>query len=254
MLGSIFGPDFCSQGEQSFKHNGLAIFAHEFGHTFNLVDLYDFDFNGESKMSSGNGGVGMFDTMSYAYGMKSDNTMPGYLSTYSKMMIDWVVPLEISEDGFYTIMPQEFTRHVYIITDCYPGDEWLIIENRYKYKWNQDWEGDGGIAIYKVDDKAPLQSERGYPGHDNWPAEHYRIAVLQKDGNYDIEKLVNVGDQNDFYVQDDTLEPSGGDPNKWPNTDSIQNGQVDIGLTIRVTTPPGYLMEFEVTGYKPWSG
>lgn len=31
----------------------------------------------------------------------------------------------------------------------------------------------GGIVIYKVDENADRQRARGYPGHMNWPTDHY---------------------------------------------------------------------------------
>jgi len=114
------------------------------------------------------------------------------------------------------------------------------------YKWSSNWGDDAeGIVIYHIDEAVPDQSQRGYPGHPNWPAEHYRVAVLQKDGNNDIEKIVNIGDSNDFFKLGDELGPGPA----WPNTDSYQSGKfVKTGLTIKVKTEPGYIMQFEVTG------
>jgi hypothetical protein len=81
----------------------------------------------------------------------------------------------------------------------------LIIEMRYGLKWDDDFTGHG-IVIYHVDNLAGdsnlIQNTRGYPGHPNWPAEHYRVAVQQADGNYDIEKMVNRGDATDFWTVD----------------------------------------------------
>ena len=92
---------------------------------------------------------------------------------------------------------------IYVITDPFPDKEYLIIEMRYGMKWDEDFTGHG-IVIYHVDNLAGddnlIQSTRGFPGHSNWPAEHYRVAVLQADGRYDIEQLINNGDETDFWT------------------------------------------------------
>ena len=92
---------------------------------------------------------------------------------------------------------------IYVITDPFPDKEYLIIEMRFGMKWDEDFTGHG-IVIYHVDNLAGddnlIQSTRGFPGHSNWPAEHYRVAVLQADGRYDIEQLINNGDETDFWT------------------------------------------------------
>lgn len=85
----------------------------------------------------------------------------------------------------------------------------------------------------------------GYPGKAGWPADHYRVAVQQADGNYDIEKGVNIGDEGDFYRQGSKLS-SGGD---FPNTDSYQGGiRRSTGVNIEVLTESRFIMAFRVTG------
>jgi hypothetical protein len=93
--------------------------------------------------------------------------------------------------------------------------------------------------------KAPGQTQRGFPGHAGWPNQHYRVSVLQADGKYDLEKGVNVGDAGDFWVKDMVLGPG---PDVWPNTDSYQAGQHPTGLSITVLTDPGFIMIFKVEG------
>jgi hypothetical protein len=90
-----------------------------------------------------------------------------------------------------------------------------------------------------------MQTKRGYPGHPNWPADHYRVAVLQADGNYDIEKGVNLGDEFDIFTTNMTLGPG---PDVWPNTDSYQGSQYQTGIKITVVTEPGFVMIIKVEG------
>ena len=76
------------------------------------------------------------------------------------------------------------------------------------------------------------------------------MTVLQADGNYDIEKGVNNGDDGDFWTKGDFLSPGddGGD-DSWPNTDGYSGGKrVQTGIEIEVMTNSQFLMLFRVTG------
>lgn len=96
--------------------------------------------------------------------------------------------------------------------------------------------------IYHIDDVAGSNNEnRGYPGQSGWPSNgnHYRIALLQADGNYNLEKNDNRGDSGDVF------EPGAGrllgpgpqfapGEGTYPNTDGYQNGDIvrtDIYIT-----------------------
>ena len=52
----------------------------------------------------------------------------------------------------------------------------------------------GGLVLDQTDDLAELQMSAGYPGQSGWPTngKHYQVAVLAKDGNYDLEKGNNL--------------------------------------------------------------
>jgi len=137
----------------------------------------------------------------------------------------------------------EISSQVYIIKKNFPEGEYLYIENKQPILWDSNWES-GGLVIYKVDDNKVDQSERGYPGHPNWPQEHYRVQVLQADGLFDIEKGNGVGDVGDMFSSGMSLVP-GGD---YPNTDSFSTGQKQTGITINVLTDSSFIMLFEVSG------
>jgi len=137
----------------------------------------------------------------------------------------------------------EISSQVYVIRKNFPDGEYLYIENKQPMLWDSNFEGNG-LAIYKVDDNADMQKNRGYPGHPNWPNEHYRVHVLQADGKTDIEQGISLGDAGDFWTKGMTLA-SGGD---WPNTNSMTNGLQPTGITINVITDSSFVMVFQVTG------
>ena len=103
-ISSAITDDVCSN-----TPTNMAVAAHEYIHGFKIADLYDQDF---SEPVTGVGGVGAFDTMSYAYGWTRDGARPGYLSPYTKIAADWLTPLVISENGLYAIQPAELSGQV----------------------------------------------------------------------------------------------------------------------------------------------
>lgn len=138
----------------------------------------------------------------------------------------------------------EISSQVYVIKNKFPDGEYLYIENKQPMLWDSNWPN-GGLVIYKVDDNADGQKNRGYPGHPNWPNEHYQVQVLQADGNYDIEQGLSEGDEGDFWTNGMTLG-SGGD---WPNTDAFGDGnRQQTGITISVASDSSFIMLFQVTG------
>lgn len=158
-------------------------------HGFGLYDLYDQDPDGPPILL---GGTGRFGLMSNLHGWNRNEKIPGHLNAFSRDFVGWLEPIEITEDGVYPIQPCEISSQVYVIRNKFPSGEYLYLENRQQILWDSNWRG-SGLVIYKIDDNADRQRTRGFPGHPNWPAEHYQVSVLQKDGNYDIENGNNPG-------------------------------------------------------------
>ena len=71
------------------------------------------------------------------------------------------------------------------------------------------------------------------------------VSVLQADGNYDIERGNNIGDDGDFWRSGNVLGPG---PDVWPKTDSIQGNQFQTNIRITIQSKPGFIMTFRVDG------
>jgi M6 family metalloprotease-like protein len=223
----------------------MGTITHEMFHTFGASDLYD-----PTRFETG--GVGAFDILSLPYGQGFDLARPGSASAYTKIRAGWVIPVEITQDGVYDINASVDSDLVYIIRDKYATDEYLLFENRQVASFDANFWGDGGLVIYHIDEQAGLQNTRGFPGQDGWPGNgnHYRVAVLQADGRYDLEQLRNEGDEGDLYVAGRSLGP--GDGSTYPNTDSYQSGTIiSTGITITDISVSGPTMSFRVTGLQP---
>mmetsp|Transcript_17731 Transcript_17731/g.24952 ORF Transcript_17731/g.24952 Transcript_17731/m.24952 type:complete len:666 (-) Transcript_17731:359-2356(-) len=227
----------------------IGVIAHELIHTWGIPDLYDSSWEGK--------GTGVFDCMSNPYGRAGDSLNPTFLSPWSKMELGWLNPVPLEQDGDYTIAASEINPQVYIVNKGFAPREYLLIENRQPWQWDRDlWQG--GILIWHIDNAVFSQRYRGHPGMENWPGnnEHYKVALLQADGEYHLETNENIGDAQDFYVQGNTLEAGPGtrrvdpkDLHLYPNTDSYQYGNiVSTGIRFFDFSPSQEFMTFSVSG------
>jgi len=215
----------------------LGIVAHEYFHTIGLPDLYDRDGGG----GSGVGGLGGYDVMSNPAGPGHRPKWPGMLSPWSKLELEWIRPIEISESGTYVARPSENVADIYIIRRGYEDDEYLMIENRQPIGYDSRMRG-GGILVYHIDATDNIRSNRpsGFPGQWGWPGNdrHYPVALLQADGKYEIEKGLRDHEPGDFFHGQNVLGPGNGesvatDDGVYPNTDSYVDGIIrPTGLVI----------------------
>ena len=197
----------------------FGVIAHETGHFFGLPDLYDTDQSGE--------GIGSWGLMANSWGFDFSQLHPPHFSAWSKIELGWVTPMVISTPGLYSIDQIETNPQIYRIDSGYPSSEYLLIENRQP-TGIETAIPQGGLCIYHIDDAADYYTE-GYPGQVGWPenGNHYRVAVLQADGNYNLEKDNNRGDSGDVYHAGGVSEIGPG-PGSYPNTDAYQNGTILI--------------------------
>ena len=184
---------------------------------------------------------------------------------WSKVDADWGSPTEITEDGIYTLQPLVTTGEAYRILlgtdEKGEKDEYLLLENRQKLLFDIFMPGTG-LAIYQVDDAAPGQRDKGYPGllDENgidFPenGNHYMVAMLQADGLYDLEQAKDYGDRGDLWTPGGVLGPGNGGT-VHPNTDRYQNGEVvETGITITILEPENDLeVRFQVEGLRVRQG
>jgi M6 family metalloprotease-like protein len=222
-----------------YMHAGTAI--HEIGQMLGAPTLYGPE--------PGNG-LGYYDVMSNPYGFDGDLHHPGSLSAYSKMVLEWADVQEIESEGTYTI--EASSNKIYKISVGFPTDEYYLIENRVNSGYDKGLAGPG-LAIYHVDGSA--NGKPGFPGDGSYPANRYRVSLIQADGRFDLEMEEDQGDNGDLFyagnvdgfTSDGPLvdgEPTGAE---YPNTKSYKDGQfVNTGLTIKDISVPGESMSFTV--------
>lgn len=204
----------------------IGVIAHETGHFLGLPDLYDTNGGGE--------GIGSYCLMANSWGFTSDQLNPPHLSAWSKIALGWINPTPLTASGTYFAPQVESNATVFKITSGYPAGEYLLVENRQPIGFERTMP-QGGLAVWHVDELKGGNTEEGYPGQTGWPAnnQHYRVALLQADGRYDLERGgYGRGDGGDIFHGNGV---STIDPTTVPNTNGYQNG---------IVTPTGNRLSF----------
>ncbi|MEK7989970.1 MAG: M6 family metalloprotease domain-containing protein, partial [Thiotrichaceae bacterium] len=167
----------------------MGVFAHEFGHVLGLPDLYDTD--GPS------GGVGNWELMASGSwnGTKRAGDTPANLSAWSKIKLGWVTPTQVT-----SLLPDEPIESVATSGDIYrflSGTEYYLIENRLRAGFDTGLPA-SGLAIWHIDDTKGSNTAECIPP-TNCAMNHYRVALVQSDNLYQLEKNQNRGDAGDIF-------------------------------------------------------
>jgi len=205
----LFPPPFYEPGR-------IGVICHETGHFFGLPDLYDTD--GSSR------GAGSYCMMANSWGFTGDQLNPPHFSAWCKLELGWATPIPLSYPSGCTARRVEEHPDIFGVYTNYPPGEYLLIENRQPWGFESTMP-QGGLCVWHIDEGKGDNTDEGFPGQPGWPGNnrHYKVALLQPDGNYDLERNVNSGDGGDVYNPGGVTEISAF---TVPNTDSYQGGTV----------------------------
>ncbi|MGB0716135.1 MAG: M6 family metalloprotease domain-containing protein [Phycisphaerae bacterium] len=196
----------------------IGVIVHETGHFFGLPDYYD--------TNGGGSGIGSYCMMANSWGFDGSQLYPPHFSAYSKMQLGWMTPTSISTSGSYTLNQAETSPEAYRVDLNYPAGEYLLIENRQPVGLESIMP-QGGLCIWHIDEAKCCNTDEGYPGQSGWPGnnQHYRVALLQADGDFDLEKGNNRGDDGDVYHGAGVDEINS---TTTPNTNAYQGGNIVV--------------------------
>jgi immune inhibitor A len=215
----------------------VGVFCHEFGHILGLPDLYDTDNSSE--------GLGHWSLMASGSwtGPNNNGSSPAHLDAWSKDELGWIeVDTLTSNLTNEEILQIETNPKVYRLwTNGGTGFQYFLVENRQKTGFDSYLDGEG-ILIYHVDENISNNNNEWYPGHTS--SGHYKIALQQADGFFDLEKRNNRGDTGDPFLGsrgkiafDDTTTPdsrnysfSSTQVAVWnvSNSDSVMHANLDV--------------------------
>jgi immune inhibitor A len=147
----------------------IGVFCHEFGHVLGLPDLYDTDYD-----SQGLGGWSVMADGSWGGG----GAIPVHFDAWCKYQLGWAIPTILQNN-----LPHEQIDAVEFSPDTYqlfgqgvPSSQYFLVENRQRALFDVSVPG-SGLLIYHVDETIP----------DNNDQNHYKVAVEQADGRFDLE-------------------------------------------------------------------
>jgi len=170
--------------------NTIGVMVHELGHAFGLPDLYDYGYD-----SAGAGNWELMASGSWNTVLRPGDC-PAHLSVWSKRFLMWLDMtttngLQVSTKRIGAVLPAvEFDPVAYmvLISDPMSPTEYLMIENRQQIGFDAALPNYGMLA-WHVDDSILTNDDQT----------HYHVALIQADGNKDLEAYVNSGDMGDPF-------------------------------------------------------
>lgn len=170
------------------ENAGCGVIAHELGHRpLGLPDLYDTDYSSE--------GLGNWSLMAGG-SWNGGGAVPAHLDAWCKIRLGFVTVDTVKSNGIYQAIPAvEDTGIVFRLwTDGNTGNRYFLVENRRLKKFDRALPGEG-LLIYHIDDARPNNNNEWYPGQNY--LYHYKVALEQADGRWDLEHSTNRGDAGD---------------------------------------------------------
>jgi len=185
-MDGVFGRYFTMNPENAT----IGVICHELGHLLGLPDLYDT--SGESY------GTGRWSIMSAGVNQDAGRT-PADFDAWSKVKLGFADVVYVENNmKDVVITPSVESGLVYRLWRGGGGtNEYFLLENRRQAGIDAGLPGEG-LLIYHIDDFVPKNNN----------AEHYKVAVEQADGKYQLENFYNdasSGDPGDPYTAGDAF-------------------------------------------------
>jgi M6 family metalloprotease-like protein len=189
----------------------MGVFCHEFGHVLGLPDFYDTDYTSE--------GLGDWSLMAGGSWNNNGKT-PAHFDAWGKKTLGWttVVTLTSNQTNVEIIQAETSPVSYQLWASGSVDEEYFLVENRQKVGFDNRLPGHG-LLIYHVDEDMTSNRDEWCPGDPAIP--HYKVALEQADGFFELEGCFGFGSQGDSgdpfpgsrdkRAFDDTTTPSSRD-------------------------------------------
>ncbi|MEN3044333.1 MAG: M6 family metalloprotease domain-containing protein [Candidatus Hydrothermales bacterium] len=201
------------------ENGRVGVFGHEYGHNLGLPDLYDTDYSSE--------GLGNWSMMSGGSWGNNGRT-PVHFDIWCKYKLGFLTPVNVTSIiNNASFDPVENLPIGYRLwTSGNSSPQYFLAEFRKKIKFDSYIPGEG-LLIYHVDEYMTNNNYEWYPGLPG--GLHYKVALEQADGKWDLEKKQNSGDLGDPYPGT-TLNTSF-DNYSTPNSKNYNNNTTYVSIT-----------------------
>jgi immune inhibitor A len=168
----------------------LGVYCHELGHIFGLPDLYDTDYSSQ--------GVGDWSLMASGSWNGPLGSSPSHFDAWSRLFLGFVTPTVPQYDQTNVSVPQvETNSNIFKLwTGGSPANEYFLVENRQKVGYDS-YIPAGGMLIWHIDENSSSNNNEWWPSGGQ--SQHYKVALEQADGLWEMEKNIDNGDTGDPY-------------------------------------------------------
>ena len=125
---------------------GIGSFCHEYGHTLELVDLYDTDYDEDGGWAAGVwNSTSLMDSGSY----NNDSSTPPYFNCIEREILGITEPISLEVGKSYTLAPIHSSNICYRL-DSEKEGEYYLFECRSNDNWDK-YIGGKGMLVYHID-------------------------------------------------------------------------------------------------------
>lgn len=169
----------------------IGTFCHENGHLLcRFPDMYDYGAVNREGDGVQSAGIGSYCLMGSGNHLNSGRT-PSPVCAYLRDLVGWCNN-EIILNTSPNIQAVHGDYDTVLKFNTGAPNEYFIVENRAKIGLDQHLPS-SGLAIYHCDTLGSNEFQQGTGQR------HYQCALLQADGNTDLEHNVNQGDGTDLF-------------------------------------------------------
>lgn len=196
------------------------VFAHEMGHSFfGLPDLYDTDYSSQ--------GLGSWSLMSGGSWNGQRGNSPAHPDAYCRIEMGVASSTNVVSTLTNQAIPAVQTSGVIyrLWRNGILGSQYFLVENRQRIGYDVGLPA-SGLLIYHIDRTVSHNRNEWYPGRTS--SGHYRVALEQADGRWDLERNVNSGDGGDPFPGSSVNRNF--NTSTTPNSRSYSNVSSQVGV------------------------
>ncbi|MGE5820190.1 MAG: M6 family metalloprotease domain-containing protein, partial [Deltaproteobacteria bacterium] len=187
-----FGEWHCAGSASSGHAATIGVMVHELGHDIGLPDLYDTD--------DSSAGIGDWSVM--ASGSWNGTSLPGdspsHFDPWSKYFEGWISPTLVTTTLVNQPIAQSATAPDFyqLLSGTPSSGEYFLVENRQRVNYDAGLPA-SGLLIWHIDAGTRDNNSECYPGGPSCALAHYKVALVQADNQFNLEKNQNLGDAGD---------------------------------------------------------